>query len=174
MNAKISLFGLSQEFRALEELSNELEVNEDTGEIIDNSEQLKTLFDELEGNFIDKLDSCQYIRRELDSNVSLLAAEIKRLQQRKKALENRSERLKTLMCDSMLVSGETKLKGKHSFSLGKRKVLQIDENITPDFFNQDYIRVTKEFDKKKLTQDLKEGTEVEGAKMVEKVNFSIR
>lgn len=83
-----SLFGLSQEFRAFEQLSNDLEVNEETGEIIDNSEQLKQLFDELECNFIDKLDSCQYIRKELESNVALLADEIKRLQQRKKALES--------------------------------------------------------------------------------------
>lgn len=169
-----SLFGLSQEFRAFEQLSNDLEVNEETGEIIDNSEQLKQLFDELECNFIDKLDSCQYIRKELESNVELLAAEIKRLQNRKKALENRADRLKTLMCDSMVVSGETKLKGKHSFSIGTRKVLQLDENLTADFFNQEYVRTTKEFDKKKITDDLKNGAIIEGAKMVEKINFSIR
>lgn len=169
-----SLFGLTQEFRAFEQLSNDLEVNEETGEIIDNSDQLKQLFDELECNFIDKLDSCQYIRKELESNVELLAAEIKRLQNRKKALENRADRLKTLMCDSMVVSGETKLKGKHNFSLGTRKALELDENLTPDFFNQEYVRTTKEFDKKRITDDLKSGVVIEGAKMVEKINFSIR
>lgn len=169
-----SLFGLTQEFRAFEHLSNELEVNEETGEIIDNTEQLKQLFDELECSFIDKLDSCQYIRKELDSNVELLAAEIKRLQMRKKVLENRAERLKTLMCDSMVVSGETKLKGKHNFSLGTRKVLELDKKLTPDFFNQEYVRTTKEFDKKRITDDLKSGVVIEGAKMVEKINFSIR
>lgn len=169
-----SLFGLTQEFRAFEQLSNDLEVNEETGEIIDNSDQLKQLFDELECNFIDKLDSCQYIRKELESNVELLAAEIKRLQNRKKALENRADRLKTLMCDSMVVSGETKLKGKHNFSLGTRKALELDENLTPDFFNQEYVRTTKEFDKKRITDDLKSGVVIEGAKMVEKISFSIR
>ena len=169
-----SLFGLTKEFIAFEQLSNDLEVNEETGEIIDNSEQLKQLFDELECNFIDKLDSCQYIRKELDSNADVLAAEIKRLQARKKAFENRAERLKTLMCDSMVASGETKLKGKHNFSLGTRKALQIDENLTPDFFNQEYVRTTKEFDKKKITDDLKNGVIIEGAKMIEKINFSIR
>ena len=169
-----SLFGLTQEFRAFEQLSNDLEVNDETGEIIDNLDQLKQLFDELECNFIDKLDSCQYIRKELESNVELLATEIKRLQNRKKALENRAERLKTLMCDSMLVSGETKLKGKHNFSLGTRKALELDENLTPDFFNQEYVRTTKEFDKKRITDDLKSGVVIEGAKMVEKISFSIR
>ncbi|MFX4242632.1 siphovirus Gp157 family protein [Aliarcobacter butzleri] len=169
-----SLYGLTKEFKAFDELSSELEINEETGEIIDNSEQLKQLFDELECNFIDKLDSCQYIRKELEGKADILAAEIKRLQNRKKAFENRADRLKTLMCDSMVASGETKLKGKHNFSLGTRKVLQIDENITPDFFNQEYVRTTKEFDKKKLTDDLKNGAVVDGAKMVEKINFSIR
>lgn len=169
-----SLFGLTKEFIAFEQLSNELEVNEETGEIIDNTDELKQLFDELECNFIDKLDSCQYIRKELEGKADLLAAEIKRLQNRKKALENRAERLKTLMCDSMVASGETKLKGKHNFSLGTRKALQIDENLTPDFFNQEYVRTIKEFDKKKITDDLKNGAIIEGAKMIEKINFSIR
>lgn len=169
-----SLYGLTQEFKALEQLSNELEVNEETGEIIDNTAELTQLFEELECNYIDKLDSCQYIRKELEGKADLLAAEIKRLQARKKALENRAERLKTLMCDSMVVSGETKLKGKHSFSLGTRKVLELDENLTPDFFNQEYVRVKKEFDKKKITDDLKNGAVIEGAKMTEKINFSIR
>ena len=170
----IGLFQLTEESRALYELSNELEINEETGEVIDNTETLKQLFEEWEGNFIDKLDSCQYIRKELESNAELLATEIKRLQARKKALENRSERLRALMCDSMVISGETKLKGKHSFSIGTRKSLFIDENATPEFFNQEYVRTIKEFDKKKITDDLKAGATIEGAKMIEKVNFSIR
>ena len=169
-----SLFGLTQEFRALEALSNELEINEETGEIIDRSEDLKSLFDELEVSFIHKLDAAQYIRKGLDSNADTLASEIKRLQMRKKALENRSERLKALMLESMLVSGESKLKGNHSFSLGTRKVLKLDENLTPDFFDKDYIRTKKEFDKKKITDDLKNGAIIEGAKIVETINFSIR
>lgn len=170
----IGLFQLTEESRALYELSNELEINEETGEIVDNTEVLNKLFQEWEGNFIDKLDSCQYIRKELESKAYLLADEIKRLQVRKKALENRAERLRALMCDSMVISGETKLKGKHNFSIGVRKALFIDENVTPEFFNQDYIRTIKEFDKKKLTEDLKNGVVVDGAKMVEKINFTIR
>ncbi len=170
----IGLFQLTEESRALYELSNDLEINEETGEVIDNTEVLSQLFQEWEGNFIDKLDSCQYIRKELESNAELLAAEIKRLQARKKALENRAERLRDLMCDSMVVSGETKLKGKHSFSVGVRKALLIDENATPDFFNPDYVRTIKEFDKRKITEDLKNGVVIDGAKMVEKINFTIR
>ena len=170
----IGLFQLTEESSALYELSNDLEINEETGEVIDNTETLKQLFEEWEGNFIDKLDSCQYIRKELESKAELLAAEIKRLQARKKALENRAERLRALMCDSMVISGETKLKGKHSFSVGTRKSLFIDENATPEFFNQEYIRTIKEFDKKKITEDLKNGIVIDGVKMVEKINFSIR
>jgi len=170
----IGLFQLTEESSALYELSNDLEINEETGEVIDNTETLKQLFKEWEGNFIDKLDSCQYIRKELESKAELLAAEIKRLQARKKALENRAERLRALMCDSMVISGETKLKGKHSFSIGTRKSLFIDENATPEFFNQEYIRTIKEFDKKKITEDLKNGIVIDGAKMVDKINFSIR
>ena len=85
----VSLYGLSQEFRAFEEVSNEIEFDDETGEIIDNTDTLKQLFEELECNYIDKLDSCQYIRKELEGKADLLAAEIKRLQARKKALERK-------------------------------------------------------------------------------------
>lgn len=173
MNKKISLFGLDQEFQSLYEMAKDIETNED-GEIINNSEVLKTLFDEVESNLVDKLDSCEYVRKEIESNVSILADEIKRLQSRKKAFENRAASLKNIMQETMIVTGETKLKGKHNFSLGTRKALLLDDNLTPEFFNQEYIRTKKEFDKKKITDDLKNGVEIKGAKMVEKVNFSIR
>lgn len=173
MSNALSLFGIGQEYQTLYQMANELETNEN-GEIVDNAEVLKSLLDEIEATFTDKLDSCEYIRKELESNVSMLAAEIKRLQHRKKVLENRSNRLKELMQDVMLVSGETKLKGKHNFSLGSRKVLQISENLTPEFFNQEYVRTTKEFNKKKIIEDLKSGATIDGAEMIEKVNFSIR
>lgn len=173
MSKKTSLFGISQEFQSLYELANDIELNED-GEIIDNAEVLKKLFDEVESDLVDKLDSCEYVRKEIDSNISTLAAEIKRLQSRKKALENRAANLKSIMQETILVSGETKLKGKHSFSLGTRKILTIKESLTPEFFNKDYIRVSKEFDKRKITADLKNGVVIDGAEMTEKVSLSIR
>jgi len=173
MSTALSMFEISELYKSFYQMANELEADEN-GEVINNDEVLKTLLDEIETTFADKLDSCEYIRKELESNVSMLAVEIKRLQQRKKALENRSIRLKELMQDVMLVSGETKLKARHSFSLGTRKALLIKENLTPEFFNQEYIRTKKEFDKKKITDDLKNGIEIEGAEMIEKINFSIR
>ncbi len=167
-------FELMKEYEALSDLINTVEFDLETGEIIDNSIALEALSEELKGSTLEKLDSFEYIRKDLDSKVNLLSNEIKRMQQRKKAFENRSIRLKQLMQDLMVTSGETKLKGKHNFSLGSRKVLQISENLTPEFFNQEYVRTSKEFNKKKITQDLKEGKEIEGAEMIEKINFSIR
>lgn len=174
MSKNISLYGLGQEFKALENLANDIEIDEETGEFINNDEVLNGLFQELELSLIDKLDGCEYIRKELISNVSTLADEIKRLQQRKKAYENKAERLKELMKETVLTSGETKLKGKHNFSLGIRRTLQIDENLTADFINQDYVRTKKEFDKKKITDDLKSGLTIPGAKMVDKISLSVR
>ena len=43
-----STFEILDEFKAIEALANDVEYNEDTGEIIDNSETIKTLLDELE------------------------------------------------------------------------------------------------------------------------------
>lgn len=171
---KISLFEIGKEFQRLYDMANDMEVNEETGKIVDNSDTLKELFDEIEGTLTDKMDSVNYIRKEIDSSVSMLADEIKRLQAKKQALENRSKRLKELMQETMIVTGETKLQGKFTFSIGTRKALQLDENLTPEFFDQNYVRTKKEFDKKKITDDLKNGVEIKGAKMTEKVNFSIR
>lgn len=171
---KISLFEIGKEFQRLYDMANDMEVNEETGEIIDNSDTLKELLEQIQGDLTDKLDSCNYIRKELDANADTLANEIKRLQAKKQALENRSKRLKELMQETMIVTGETKLKGKFTFSIGTRKALQLDENLTPEFFDQNYVRTKKEFDKKKITDDLKNGVEIKGAKMTEKVNFSIR
>jgi len=171
--SKISLFGIGQEFQSLYSMANDIEINED-GEIVDNADTLKELFNEVEGTLTDKLDSCQYIRKELESNSTMLAAEIKRLQAKKKALDNRAAKLKDLMQETFIVTGDIKLKGKFSFSLGTRKVLTIQDNLTPEFFNQDYVRTKKEFNKSKITADLKNGVVIDGATMTDKVNFSIR
>ena len=57
-----SLFDLSLEFFALKDLiDNDLEVNEETGEITDNTEILNKLFNDLSLSFEDKLDNSQKV-----------------------------------------------------------------------------------------------------------------
>ena len=171
---KISLFDIGQEFKALYSIATDVEVDEETNEVIDNTDTLKKLFDEVEGTLIDKLDNTQYVIKELQSDSTMLADEIKRLQAKKKALENRAIRLKTIMQDTILTSGSTKLKGKFSFSLSNRKSLELEPHITPEFFNSSYVRVKKEFDKTKITKDLKSGIVIDGATLVDKVSLTVR
>ena len=174
MSTKISLFDIGQEFQSLYDMANDLEFDEETGEIVDNSDTLKVLFDEIQGELVDKLDNTNYIRKELEAKSSMLADEIKRLQGKKKALDNRANRLKQLMQDTIIVSGETKLKNRFSYSLSNRKSLSIKDNLTPEFFNPEYVRVKKEFDKTKITKAVKDGVKIDGAKLVDKVVLSIR
>ena len=111
---KMSLFDIGQEFKSLYDMANDVEFDEVTGEIVDNTNILKNLFDEVEDTLINKLDNCQYIRKELEASSTMLAAEIKRLQAKKKALDNRSNRLKNIMQETFIITGDTKLKGKFS------------------------------------------------------------
>lgn len=171
---KISLFDIGQEFHQLHEMANTLEFNEDTGEITDNTEILKELFDEMGDTLINKLDSCEYIRRELEAGSKTLGDEIKRLQNKKKALDNRANGLKLIMQDTIIKTDTKKLKGKFNFNISNRKSLSIQSNLTPEFFNKEYIRVKREFDKTKITKALKDGLVIDGAELVDKTVLTVR
>ena len=55
-----SLYELNKEFYILKDiLENECEFNEETGEIIDNSDVINELFSELNLNIEEKLNNCQ-------------------------------------------------------------------------------------------------------------------
>ena len=61
------LYNIAEEFTALYELAEQVEYNEETGEMIDNSETLKELFNELSEDKLEvKLENVMYIIKELE------------------------------------------------------------------------------------------------------------
>lgn len=168
-----SLFDLSLEFFALKDLiDNDLEINEETGEIVDNTEILNKLFNDLTLSFEDKLNNSQRYCLTLEGEADILAKEIKRLQAKKQALENRADRLSKMMMNAILSSGDNKFKTSlYSFSIRKTESVEIrDLDVIP----RAYLRLKKEADKVAIKKALKDGTVIDGVYLSEKLSLGAK
>lgn len=169
----LSLFDFSNEFFALKDLiDNDLEVNEETGEITDNSELLKELFENLKLSFEDKLNNAQRYCLTLDGEADILAKEIKRLQAKKQALENKADRLTEMMKNAILSSGQAKFKTSlYSFNIKKTESVEVRDL---DLIPRVYLRLKKEADKVAIKKALKDGQSINGVFLTEKESLGVR
>ena len=169
----LSLFDLSNEFFALKDLiDNDLEVNDETGEITDNSELLKELFENLKLSLEDKLDNTQRYVLTLNGEADILAKEIKRLQARKQALENKADRLTEMMKNSILSSGQTKFKTSlYNFNIKKTESVEVRDL---DLIPRAYLRLKKEADKTAIKKAIKDGLFIDGCKIVENKSLVVK
>lgn len=168
----MTVFDIKKEYHELQELmlSDELVVNQETGEVIeDNTELLKSLMDELEDTKQEKLDNIEYIKRTLKVSQEALKAEAKRLSERAKSLENNQKRLLDLQ--DFLLSGEKFKSDKFTFFYGSSEALEIvDESLVPP----DYIAYTPKIDKTNLKKAVKSGLEVDGITLKKNISLRVR
>ena len=164
-NKMASLFNIGAEFNSLYEMANDT-TSED-------SEALIELFNSLEVDMIDKFDATQYIIKELKNDIVGLADEIKRLQDKKKALENRADRLRSLIEYTMELSGTPKLKGKFTYSLSDKISYNFD-NVSTFGLDEQFLRVKTELDKAKITEFIKLGGAIDGVVLEDKKVLTIR
>lgn len=137
----LSVFDLKQEYLRLNDLA--FEFNEETGEIIDNSDIINSLLSELNETKEQKLENIEYLKRENTSKIDTLNEEIKRLQSRKKSIENTNERLKELQV--ILLDNENLKTDKFTFSFRSFKQYNYDDI--------DMLKVPKEFLREKIELD---------------------
>ena len=170
------LFDYSKEFQVLRDLALDIDFNSETGEIIDNSDTLRDLWNELSENLGDKLDSATYVIKELETSEQMLRNEVDRLNKKARFLAKQSERIRDMMRLALFASDNDKLKTeKFTFSIRKSKSLEIDEMITNlEFMPKQFVRVKKEYDKKAITDAIKAGEVVEGCELVDKEAIQIR
>jgi len=134
-------------------------------------EELKFAIDSVTGEIDEKLEGYAMVVKNLESDIEGLKAEEKRLADRRKSLENGVKRMKEAMHDTLLMTGERKLKTpKFTISLRKSTSVQIENE---DLIPQEFFKVTKTISKSELTKRLKE-QEVPGASLVEKESLQIR
>lgn len=166
-----STFEIATDFYVLNDLANTLEVDEN-GEIINNDEVLKQLFNDIKGELGDKLDNTQRVIKSLKASETALDDEIKRLQARKKAFKNKQDSLKDIMLSAIKATGQTKLKTDlHNFSIRKSQSVNI---IDDELIGREFKKMVLNVDKTLIKTALKDGKTVEGADMQENYSLNVR
>lgn len=149
---KQSLYSIADSFLEIERMVNDGEIKPE--DIIDQIEAM-------EGEFRNKAVQVATIRQNIKPVIDMVDIEIKRLNARKKALQNRSDNLSDYLSTNMAKIKETHIKHDlFTITLCKgREVLIIDneEDIDDEFIN---IEVISTIDKKLLTAKLKEQAKI--------------
>ena len=171
----MNLFKIEQEYKALQELTEDIEFNPETGEIIDNSELIKQLFDELSNDKLEvKLENIMYIIKELEVSQAALKDEAKRLNEKAKVLENRSNKLREMIKNVMVISNQDKIKT-DKFNFSVKRVEKWDyENINLFGLSDEFIRTKQEIDKTKIKEFVKAGGTIDGLRISEDTSLTVR
>lgn len=151
------VYKLSEQHRELQELVTSGEMTLD---------DLKDTFDGLEGQFNEKAISLVHVVSNLDADTTAISAEIKRLQDRKKAIENKQASAREYLRTNMEASGITKIECPlFSITLAKGRDTAFieDESKIPDDLID--VSVVQKPDKRKILTALKSGEEVPGCRL---------
>ena len=128
--------------------------------------------DQIQDDMKTKLDSYAIIIRNFEAENMALKDERDRLNARIKSNEKGIERMKKAVTDALMTVEGNRLKTT-KFTFGFRKSTQVkidDETVIPPQFLAAEVKVLK----KDIAQAIKNGVEVDGAKLVENKSLSIR
>lgn len=164
-----SLYEISQDLR---EVYNKLESGEgidaETGEL---DEEVVNALTVSQSNLQAKGVDIGYVIKSFDDKIDIYDKEIKRLTERKKALQNAQERLKTTLKNAMVEFGIISIEGK-TLKIGLRKSESVEVNL--DELDDKFKRIKVEADKVAIKNAIKSGEEVKGAFLVENKSLQIR
>lgn len=121
-----------------------------------------------------KMEGLAYIKKSLDGEAAFIKLEEERLEKRRKAVENRSARLKKYMEDALKTAKLDKVKTPTiTVSLRKSTAVEIvDETAIPDTYKN--TKTVTTVDKKALGEVMKNDFDVPGAKLVHNQSLQIR
>lgn len=135
-------------------------------------EQLKEQFGSTKMALNDKLDNIGRLMREMEESEEMLKREEERLYKRRKALTGRRESLLgyVRVCLGQGNNYKTPL---FSWSWRKSEAVEIDDPAkVPAAYRRE--KITYEPDKRQLSDDLKCGAEIPGARLIERFNLSLK
>lgn len=159
-----SLYELTSNYLQVQDLSEEMD-----------AETLKDTLDSIEESFNHKAENICKLMQMNDSEGLVLDNEIKRLQERKKALGKKNDQLKDYLFHHMKQTDMKEVKSTlFSIKIKKNphKINILDESaIAPFYYKQ---KVTHELDKKELLKDLKAGLEIDGVTLVQETRLEIK
>lgn len=165
----LSLYELSDEALALDELT-AMEDGEFTTEV-------EALHTELMDKLVAKADDFGAYVKELESRTDVLAAEVDRLQQRKKRLQNRVSWMKAYATTALQRMGRPRLEGAMFTLALANNPPRVEVTVLPDALPPEFVRVipeVREPDKTALAKALKAGQEIPGVALVQTQSLRIR
>ena len=168
----MSLYAINAELSEL--LERGFEIDEETGELIEDIEDKLTSLQMAEQ---DKLENIALYIKNLDAEAWAIGEEMKKLADRKKAKQNRVESLKKYLSGYLQNTQKDKFEtAKVRLSFRKSEVVDYDDSFMRWALEQDrYLRYKEpDVDKAALKKALKGGEEVPGATLLTKQNLQIK
>lgn len=145
-------------------------INPETGEL---DEALLADFEALQMERDTKIENIGCWIKNLEADAAAIKAEAKAMSDRAKAAEKKAEGLRGYL--AAVLAGEKWSSPKVAISWRKSVAVEIDEAEVPELPEQ-YVRrkVSVEADKTAIKEALKAGESIEGCRLVERQNISIK
>ena len=174
MAEKQTLWQLTEQGSKLEEMI-ENSINWDTGEVDENYDELTDLKNEINALVVSKGKDLIYVLRKQDNYAEAIDEEIKRLQALKKSYakkkENLSNYIKMCMIANNIKAIETPV-GKLSIVNNAESVEIYDESLIDKKFIK--TKVEETISKTDIKNAIKNGEEVQGARLVRNTRLAIK
>jgi hypothetical protein len=171
----MNTFEITKELEAIRLLTETEQFDEDTGELIDNSDEIKQRLDAIGIKRDDKLKAIEYIKREYLSMGERVDFETKRLKERKSSFDKKVDKLADLQ--KYLLGGEKVETDLFTFSFKKStKLITDDKELIPDKYKTVEKVEVVTFDNKQLKKDLMDNDElvVKGVHLEHNQNLQVK
>ena len=167
-----SIYNISNDLKKIyEDLDNGNGIDLETGEIKPEIiQQLSISRNELETKAVDY----GYVIKAFDDEIDIIEREIERLEERKAYVKKNKERMKTIVSSAMEEFGINKIKSETlQLSFRKSESVEVfDESLIDEKFKK--VKTEISLDKTAIKNAIKNGEDVQGAKIVEKNNLQIK
>lgn len=122
-------------------------------------------------DYEEKVENYIKVIKNSEADIEARKNEIKRLTELNRADERKNERMKEILKESMALTGHDRVDTKlFKVSFRKSQAVEVEDLLLPE----SYKVATWKPDKKRIKEDLKNGLEILGAKLVENQNLIIK
>lgn len=168
----MKLYELTKEVQSLEDLYL-MAIDDETGEIKD-LVILEQLESELKNQLSEKGSGIIKVLRNSEAMIEAIKSEEERLKKLRKSMENKKENFKKYILGNMLNMGIKKIETElGAMSLRNSDAVEIyDETMIDEKFIN--VKIEKKPDKVAIKKAIKDGEEIQGAKLVTNVSLNVK